>query len=41
MIKECFVLDWAIFGIINDYCSVGMVLDELRSYFSGDYVKKT
>ena len=35
MIKECFVLDWKIFGIINDYGSVGMVLDELRCNFSG------
>ena len=35
MIKDCFVLNWVIFDIINDYGSVGVVWDELRSNFSG------
>jgi len=35
MIKDCFALDWVIFGIINDYGSVGVVFDELWSNFSG------
>ena len=35
MIKNCLVLDWISFGIINDYGSIGVILDELRSNFSG------
>jgi len=34
MIKDCLVLDWVIFDIINDYGRIGVVLDELRSMFS-------